>query len=175
VRVKSAGLSRGATFAVVLPIAALHSESEELWRQPQASRSSAGISIPNLQNVSVLVVDDDEDARTLLAKMLTKAGAKVRLVSSVVEAVEAVRIQPADVLISDIGMPDEDGLSLIRMIRRLPKGQGGDVPAIALTAYTRTEDRIRVIAEGFQMYIAKPADAVELLTMVESLAKQAKQ
>jgi CheY-like chemotaxis protein len=71
-------------------------------------------------------------------------------------------------------MPEEDGYALIRAIRKLPENEGGRVPAIALTAYTRTEDRIRAIAEGFQMHIAKPADAVELLTMVESVARASK-
>jgi PAS domain S-box-containing protein len=171
VRAKSGGESQGSTFTVTLPLAALHAEPDETRRHP-AGPSASTPRAPSLLNVSVVVVDDEEDARVLIAKMLTKAGAKVRTGSCAAEAIDAVRSEPPDVLVSDIGMPDEDGFSLIRAIRKLPGEQGGAVPAIALTAYTRTEDRIRVIAEGFQMHLAKPADAVELVTMVASLAKK---
>lgn len=175
VRVKSAGLSKGSTFTVTLPLSALQAEPDEPRQYPQTRQQTGNISLPKLEGISVLVVDDEEDARELIAKMLTKAGANVRLAKSAHEALQAVKNQSPDVLISDIGMPGEDGFSLIRAIRELPEDEGGRVRAIALTAYTRTEDRIRAISEGFQMHIAKPADGVELLTMVESLSKKPKQ
>ena len=174
VRVKSAGLSQGSTFTVLLPLAPLQSEPAEKRQHPQARQPMSAIPLPKLEAISALVVDDEDDARMLIAKMLTKAGAKVRTANSAADALKAVSAEPPDVLISDIGMPDEDGFSLIRSIRALPPEKGGRVPAIALTAYTRTEDRIRAIAEGFQMHLAKPADAAELLIMVESLAKTSK-
>ena len=94
-----------------------------------------------------------------------------RVAKSAAEALAAIKSEPPDVLVSDIGMPGEDGIALIRAVRDLPDELGGNVPAIALTAYTRSEDRIKVIAEGFQMHLAKPADSFELLTMIASLAK----
>ena len=172
VRVKSAGLGQGTTFTVTFPVTALQAEPEAPRRYAQSPASASPVRVPTIENVRVLVVDDEEDARNLLAKILTKAGAHVRLAKSAAEAVEAIKSEPPDVLVSDIGMPGEDGISLIRGVRELPADQGGNVPAIALTAYTRSEDRIKVIAEGFQMHLAKPADGLELLTMVESLAKK---
>jgi CheY-like chemotaxis protein len=171
VRVKSGGLSQGSTFSVDLPVAVVHGEPDENRRHPQASPTPVDMEQPMLMGISVVVVDDEEDARTLLGKILSKAGSKVRFAKCAADAFDAVKGEPPDVLISDIGMPHEDGYALIRRIRSLPKQRGGGVPAIALTAYTRTEDRIRAIAEGFQMHIAKPADATELLTMVKSLAQ----
>lgn len=170
IRVKSAGLSKGATFTVELPVAALHAESDESVSKADAERSVATIAKPNLQGVAVLVVDDEADSRELIAKMLTKAGADVQTAKSAADALKNIRERQPHVLVSDVGMPNQDGYALIRSIRQLPADQGGAVPAVALTAYTRTEDRIRAIAEGFQMHLAKPADAVELLTMVHSLA-----
>lgn len=174
VRVKSGGLSKGATFIVNFPLAALRDEPEEHPRHPDVSRTTTLTAPPRLDHVSVLVVDDEEDARMLIAKVLTKAGADVRTARSVADGMAALKASKPTVLISDIGMPQQDGYSLIRAVRSLPADQGGDVPAIALTAYTRIEDRIRTISEGFQMHISKPADGVELLTMVESLARKAR-
>lgn len=172
VRVTSLGENAGATFTVHLPLAVLHPAPDATnYQHPASSRTSTpGPAQPLLQKVSLLVVDDEEDARSMLAKMLSKAGAEVTTASSARRALELLGSHIPHVIISDIGMPDNDGYDLIREIRRRSVEQGGQVPAIALTAYTRTEDRIRAIAAGFQMHISKPADSVELVTMVASLA-----
>jgi PAS domain S-box-containing protein len=169
-RVRSPGVGKGATFSVTLPLAAVHSEPGATRRHPAASQRESSIPLPQIKDVSVLVVDDEPDARMLIARLLVKAGATVHTASSAAEAIEQLRAHPPHVLISDLGMPDTDGYGLVRAVRAMPASQGGHVPAIALTAYSRMEDRVRAIAEGFQMHIAKPCDAVELLTMVASLA-----
>ncbi len=176
VRAKSAGPGCGSTFIVTLPVAPILPDGEnELRRHPEGSLSSQyAPQLPALAGISILVVDDEEDARQLVGKMLSKAGARLRMAGSAAEALESIRDNPPDVLISDIGMPGQDGYSLIRAVRALPGNKGGKVPAIALSAYTRTEDRIRSVSEGFQMHLSKPADSLELLTMVQSLAKAAK-
>lgn len=172
VRARSPGENAGSTFTVMLPLAVLHGESDSSSRQHPASAraSSSAHNPPLLQKVSLLIVDDEEDARTMLAKMLSKAGAQVTTASSASQALELLAAPLPNVIISDIGMPDKDGYDLIREIRSRSQECGGHVPAIALTAYTRTEDRIKAISAGFQMHISKPADSVELVTMVASLA-----
>ncbi len=171
VRAKSPGENQGTTFTIVLPVAVLHPESTQPERRhPGGPGGGTMVStLPRLDKLSVLVVDDEEDARNLLAIVLAKAGASVRTAGSVKAALQLWQEAVPQVLISDIGMPGEDGYSLIRAIRALPQEQGRHVPAIALSAYTRTEDRIKAVSAGFQMHLAKPADALELLTMVSSL------
>lgn len=170
VRVKSAGEGKGTTFTLMLPMAVLHSEPDPGRRHPgDSALGSLRSPIPVLQKISLLVVDDEEDSRTLLQTMLSKAGAQVATAASADQALEMWRKGVPDVLISDIGMPEKDGYTLIQAIRALPASQGGKVPAIALTAYTRTEDRIKAFEAGFQMHLSKPADSRELTTMVASL------
>jgi PAS domain S-box-containing protein len=175
VRAKSAGEGAGSTFSVMLPMAVIHSEPDTPTKRehPASPRASypAG-SVPPLQKVSLLVVDDEDDARSVLALMLSKAGAQVTTATSANHALELLEQNVPDVIISDIGMPGKDGYALIREIRARSREQGGRVPAIALTAYSRTEDRIKAIAAGFQMHLSKPADGMELMTMVASLAKK---
>ena len=175
IRAKSGGPSQGSTFTVILPLAVLHFSPEDRDRRHPAHQGEPALlgDLPDLKGISVMVVDDEEDARKLVALVLSKAGAIVRAAASAAEAREILAANVPDVLISDIGMPDEDGHSLMRSIRALPPDRGGKVPAIALSAYTRTEDRIRAISAGFQMHLPKPADTLELLTMVESLAGKA--
>lgn len=177
VRAKSGGPSTGASFAVMLPIAALQADLGQSRTRDTATfvgQSTVISKLPRLDNISAVVVDDEADARTLIAAILAKAGADVRAAGSVDAGLELVKTCKPDVLISDIGMPGQDGYALIRDVRALPREQGGDTPAIALTAYTRTDDRIMAVAAGFQMHVAKPADALELLTMVQSLARTPK-
>lgn len=175
VRVESGGRGQGTTFCVMLPLSVLrpvpdpdHAER----RHPQAG--SASLSIPaqrlNLTGVKVLVVDDEADARGLVQRLLEDRGALVQSVGSAAEALRLLPVQRPDVLVSDIGMPGEDGYALIRQVRALPAEQGGNVPAVALTAYARSEDRLNVILAGFQMHLAKPVEAAELLALVASLA-----
>lgn len=172
VRAKSPGKDQGSVFTVLLPMAVIQPEHDPRRQHPTTSKRPAENreALPQLDKISLLVVDDEEDSRTLLKTMLCKAGASVTTACSAVQAMELWEDHVPDVLISDIGMPERDGYSLIQEIRARPPSKGGKVPAIALTAYTRTEDRIKAIAAGFQMHISKPADGVELMTMVASLA-----
>jgi CheY-like chemotaxis protein len=122
--------------------------------------------------VRVLAVDDDGDGLALIAAILGRAGATVALSRSAAEGFGLFVAEPPDVLISDVEMPGEDGYSFIRRIRALEPARGGRVPAIALTAYGRREDRLRSIDAGFSMHVPKPVDPSELLTLVASLSSR---
>ena len=163
VRVSSEGVGKGTTFAVCLPFAAVDSESEEKTHSvlPQAS----------LADVHVLVVDDEPDARELVKRMLEMAGAQVSIAGSASEAIKHLLTSRPDVLVCDIGMPGEDGYSLIRQLRLLEEDQQNPLPAVALTAYARSEDRTKSIRSGFQDHLAKPVEPAELLAVVSSLAR----
>jgi CheY-like chemotaxis protein len=118
----------------------------------------------------VLIVDDDDDARELLGDVMREAGAQVTRAASASEALACVKAEPPHVLVSDIGMPFEDGYSLMRRVRALPLERGGDVPSIALTAYARPEDVHAVEQAGFQLHLAKPVRPEQLLDAVRSCA-----
>ena len=118
----------------------------------------------------MLIVEDDDDARALVAKVLEGRGASVEAVSSAREALAALEKERVDVLLSDIEMPGTDGYQLIRELRLRPSQQGGSVPAAALTAYARTEDRLRALRAGFQLHLSKPVQPAELIAVVASLA-----
>ena len=118
----------------------------------------------------MLVVDDQKDALDLCVAILTAARAEVRACRSAAEALVTVRHWRPDVLIADIEMPGENGFSLIRKVRALEPTEGGKVPAIALTAYGRVEDRVQTLSAGFSMHVPKPVDPAELTTIVASLA-----
>ncbi len=119
---------------------------------------------------TVLVVDDEPDARDLFSSVLERCGADVTAVGSVADALAAFRRRRPDVLLSDIGMPGEDGYSLIRKVRALPESEGGRIPAAALTAFARVEDRMRVLRAGFQIHLPKPIEPAELVAVVANLA-----
>jgi CheY-like chemotaxis protein len=125
-----------------------------------------------LDGVKVLVVDDEPDARELLAVGLGRCGAEVAAASSAREALEAIAGEKFDVLVSDIGMPGEDGYELIRRVRELPGGAGGRTPAVALTAYARTEDRLRAMRAGFEMHVSKPVELTELVVVIANLVRR---
>jgi CheY-like chemotaxis protein len=120
----------------------------------------------------VLVVDDEADTRDLLRTVLEGCGSEVSTAASVADAFDLFRQIKPDILVSDIGMPEEDGYALIGKVRRLTREQGGNTPAIALTAYARIEDRVRALAAGFQIHIAKPIEPIELMMVVASLANR---
>ena len=176
IHVDSSGQGQGTTFRVTLPLWVVRTETEpasEGREHPHARRDTA-LPIPadrlDLAGVKVLVVDDETDARALVKRLLEDRGVEVRTAGSADQTLELLAAQPPDVLVSDIGMPGEDGYALIRRVRVLPTDQGGKVPAVALTAYARSEDRLKVLLEGFQAHLAKPVEAAELLTLVASLA-----
>ena len=125
-------------------------------------------SLISLQGVRVLVVDDETDARDFVATVLEQYGAEVVAMATVDEALKKVS-NSINILVSDISMPGEDGYSLIRKLRE--RSQGEQIPAIALTAYARPEDRTRAIAAGFQMHLSKPVDPRELASVVASLVR----
>jgi PAS domain S-box-containing protein len=180
VRVKSPGLGKGSTFTVALPLTVLHPETTqglEERRHPfgetTANLAVIALDCRQLKGVRVVVVDDEPDARALVKRVLERCGAAVRIAATAEEAIGFIKAEKPDVLVSDIGMPREDGYALIRRVRSLDPSSGGNIPAIALTAYARTEDRIRAVQAGFQTHVVKPVEPVELITMVESLVKRA--
>jgi CheY-like chemotaxis protein len=119
----------------------------------------------------VLVVDDQPDVLELLHEILVACGAVVRMCNTAQDALETARAWQPDLLVSDIAMPGEDGYWLIRNIRTLPPQQGGAIPAVALTAYVRMEERLRVLAAGFQLYVPKPVEPAELRNVVARLVR----
>jgi signal transduction histidine kinase/DNA-binding response OmpR family regulator len=177
VHVSSAGENLGATFKIRLPLAITHVNQELLhsevpFRQNEETRSPSGF-MSSLEGVRILVVDDEADARDLLSFILLRTNADVRTAGSVQEALKIVPEWKPAVLLSDIGMPLEDGYSLIRLVRSLPPEQGGNVAAAALTAYARSEDRVRALAAGYQTHVTKPVEPAELVAVVASLAGRA--
>jgi CheY-like chemotaxis protein len=171
VRVKSAGEGKGATFQLALPLVVVHPQEfePEDFDRNGAMSASGDYQEPTLDGVKVLVVDDEPDARELLQRVLEGCKAQVITAGSVQEALEALSRYKPHVLVSDIGMPQEDGYQLIRKVRELLPDQGGMIPAVALTAYARAEDRKRVLLSGYQMHIAKPVEPSELVAVVASL------
>jgi PAS domain S-box-containing protein len=171
-RVESEGEGKGATFIISLPFIAVRSEQlEPVHMHPPASAQSLPLDCPSrLDGLHVLVVDDEQDTRDLLRAVLEKCGSEVSTAASVTEALGIIEDLRPDVLISDLGMPDEDGYALIAKVRALPAERGGQTPAAALTAYARVEDRLRVLRSGFQIHLPKPVEPVELVTVVANLA-----
>jgi CheY-like chemotaxis protein len=127
---------------------------------------------PSLRDVRVLLVDDEPDTRELLREVLERCGARVRDVGSAHEALEQLKEWRPMVIVSDIGMPGEDGYSLIRRVREWEKGVGGRTPAVALTAYARSEDRMKALAAGYQVHAAKPIDPMEFAFVVAGVVQQ---
>jgi PAS domain S-box-containing protein len=166
----SEGEWRGARFTVTLPLAAVLPEAEKVPMAPAAVRESRPFTVkPELQGLRVLVVDDAQDARDFVATVVESCGAQALIASSAAEAMDqALRLRP-DIIVSDVGMPGEDGYSLIRRLRMLPPHEGGQTPAIALTAFTRMDDRARALLAGFQMHLAKPVEPSELVRVLASL------
>ena len=175
VSVESEGEGKGATFTITLPFVGVitNQKESESVNPAHGDEIVTFDGLPSLQGLKVLVVDDEADTRELISEVLKECGSEVILSRSVAEALEALERHRPDILISDLGMPDEDGYSLISKIRSLPPERGGQIPAAALTAYARAEDRMRVLRSGFQFHLPKPVDSAELVTVVASLAGRA--
>lgn len=170
VRVASPGLGAGATFTVTLPLMNVRKDPKAYGKMP-ADRNKNLKDSHFLQGVRVLVVDDEVDTRHLLKTVLSKHGARVSTASSAAAALNLIsRVKP-HVLISDIGMPGTDGYALMRRVRALPPERGGTVPAVALTAYAREQDRKRAIDAGYQLHLSKPIEVAQLSTSVARLIK----
>ena len=176
VRAESAGEGLGASFTIELPRAEAPAAGSRGGRgmpalapAPEPPEST----VRDLAGLTVLVVDDARDNRELIARILTDCHARVRVAASAREAFEALRAERPDVLVSDLGMPEVDGFELIGWVRALPREAGGQLPAIALTAFGRPEDRLKALEAGFSTHISKPVEPAELIAAVASVAAPA--
>jgi CheY-like chemotaxis protein/anti-sigma regulatory factor (Ser/Thr protein kinase) len=171
VEVQSPGEGRGSTFIVCLPLAEGHQTAE---MPPDGAFTASDNDTSSLAGLCILVVDDEADARTLARRVLEERGAEVVAVGSAAEALEAMdRARGVSVVVTDIGMPDRDGYDFIKDMRAMP-GDAGRVPAIALTALARDEDRKRTLLAGYQVHISKPVDPAELVMVIATLAGRGK-
>ncbi|XXY49971.1 ATP-binding protein [Sorangium sp. So ce269] len=176
VSARSEGEGKGATFDVALPVAGPAQLERHGLAQARdgadAGRASPGALERRLDGLRVLVVDDEADAGEVAGAMLRELGVEPRVARSAEEALRALVEFRPDILVSDLGMPFEDGFALMHKVRALPPDAGGGIPAVAVTAYARSEDRQRALAAGFQAYLAKPISAADLADVVSNLAVQ---
>ena len=169
----SPGVGSGATFRVRLPLRIVHEpHAEEARVHPRREVSPHSRAVPDLAGVHVLAVDDEQDALHLLTEILEAAGARVTTARSGAAALEKIEAADPDVLIADLGMPLMDGFQLIARLRESGSVRVREIPAAALTAYARTEDRARTLQGGFEMHLAKPIDPIELASAVKALARR---
>ncbi|OWY63490.1 histidine kinase [cyanobacterium TDX16] len=179
IQADSPGRGQGTTFTVKLPVrdaspinpAQTSSAAGQMHSPATVGDAMSSDNPPTLSGLWVLIVEDEADTREWISTVLETCGARVIAVDSVDEAMVALETERPDVLISDVGLPGEDGYGLIRKIRELEPRMGGTIPAVALTAYARVEDYQEAIAAGFQLHVAKPIRAAELIAVVASLAR----
>ncbi len=171
VQVTSPGEGQGATFSLRIPLTVVHSKTAPAERIHPKGIGGIGTDFKrsDLSGVTVLVIDDQADARDLIQRVLADCDANVITVGTAAEALRAVETERPDVLVSDIGMPDVDGYDLLRRVRALGHARGGRVPAIALTAFARSEDRTRALRAGFLVHVSKPVEPAELIATVASV------
>lgn len=169
VRARSDGEGAGAEFTLELPAMPVKQATGRREIRGDAP-PSAFADHPSLEGVAVLVIDDEPDAREFLKRVLEDCGARVTLAASASGAFERLATELPDVILSDIGMPDQDGYDFMRSLRKLTPEQGGQLPAAALTAFARSEDRTRALRAGFQTHVAKPVEPAELTAVIASLA-----
>lgn len=162
----SDGVNKGATFSATFPLLADRAEPIAVALSGEMKCFEAR----SLDGLRVLLVDDEPEARQILSTVITRTGAEVRTCNSASEALAKLAEWKPDVILSDIAMPDEDGYSFINKVRALPRDEGGEIPAAALTAYAREADRSQALAAGYQMHIAKPIGAGQLVSMIARLA-----
>ena len=170
VRAESPGPDLGATFTIALPIAPTLEAGSERGIPRIRKRDIVTATDADLAGLRVLILDDELDARQMVKRILGDRGVAVETAATSTEALALIKLVRPHVLISDIGMPDEDGYAVMKKIRQLSVNEGGAVPAIALTAFARAEDREHAIESGFQMHLAKPVEPAELIASVASLA-----
>lgn len=177
VGVESQGVGQGTTFTVTLPLRKTNSgahngHDDATLDSPfyNTFRTESARATPRLDEIKVLVVDDEEDSRNMVAALLVESGVEIRTAGSAAEAIDVLAKWRPDVLVVDIGMPGEDGYEFIRRIRKNESASGfKEIPAVALTAYARSEDRLNALAAGYQQHLAKPVEPAELLVVVASL------
>jgi CheY-like chemotaxis protein len=173
VRAESSGEGQGSTFTVRLPVLPVYKNGVDQRIHTATRDTLPSYACPErLDGLKVLVVDDEVDAQELLRVAISERGAHVTTAGSVQEALACIEKEIPDLLISDIGMPGEDGYELIRRVRAFPAEGGGRVPAIALTAYARAEDRMKALRSGYQMHVPKPVEMGELITVAASLIQR---
>lgn len=172
VSAKSEGEGLGSTFSIELPIKAACISTTYPYKNILLSKEIElpSVNHPSLIGIKVLALDDVEDATDIIKRILEQCGAEVFTSSSVAEAIRLIETEHPNLILSDIGMPEEDGYSFIKKVRALSPEKGGRTPAVAVTAFARAEDRTKVLRAGYQSYITKPIEAAELTAMVASLA-----
>jgi signal transduction histidine kinase/DNA-binding response OmpR family regulator len=170
IEASSGGIGAGATFRLKLPLMIVHAAHDE--RQPRQPQRPVDISTGDLRDVHVLAVDDERDALALVAEVLQTAGARVTTVSSAYQALATLDAEVPDVIVADLGMPLVDGYQFISRVRRHRNPRVRVLPAAALTAYARTDDRMRALRAGFHIHLAKPIDPAELITTIAALANR---
>jgi PAS domain S-box-containing protein len=171
VQATSPGEGKGASFTLHLPVTVVHRKTSKQERiHPKAARPNRDFKLPDLSAIKVLVVDDEVDGRDLIRFVLEDSGANVITAEDGKQALALVAEQKPDVIVSDIGMPEMDGYEFIKRVRAFEKGSGNYIPAIALTAFARSEDRTRALQAGFMIHVTKPVEADEFLATVASIA-----
>jgi CheY-like chemotaxis protein len=173
IEASSDGVGTGATFRMQLPVMILHPMRPGSPRvHPRSPATGFGTEIEDLHDVRVLAVDDEKDALFLVAEVLEAAGAQVSTARSVDEAMAKLDVEQPDVVLADLGMPVLDGYHLIERVRRHSNPRVRQLPAAALTAYARPDDRVKALRAGFQIHLAKPIDPAELVTTIAALARR---
>jgi PAS domain S-box-containing protein len=177
VSASSPGKGRGSTFKVQFPVAQTHRLAQPEGRpfEPESRQPVEGGApgrLQSLRGLRVLVVEDDPETLDMLKFILNQCQAEVTTAPSVSEALQVLEPSHPNALVSDLAMPDQDGYDLIRQVRKLAPERGGNIPAIALSAYTRTEDRVRALAAGFQLHMSKPIDPADLVAALARLTRQ---
>jgi CheY-like chemotaxis protein len=169
----SAGVGHGATFRMTLPLMVVQpTRSDQPRVHPRSGGSRAHVAAGDLRDVHVLAVDDEHDALSLVSEVLEAAGARVTAARSAEEALTKLTAEVPDVLVADLGMPHLDGFQFINRVRGHRNPRVREVPAAALTAYARSDDRMKALRAGFHIHLAKPIDPAELVTTVASLARR---
>jgi CheY-like chemotaxis protein len=165
---------QGAVLTVKLPVMVVRKTIEQIPKespriQPVISGAVSFDCPPQLNGIKILVVDDEPDARLLMTAILEQCSAEVKTCATVTEALRLLKEFKPDVLVSDIGMPEEDGYDLIKKVRAWEKGTKKRIPAVALTAFARVEDRLKALSVGYNMHVPKPVEPAELAMVIASL------